>query len=192
MFCCSGVAISAGEYSTPSWFGIPLTVQVDEGWRVLNEGAALLFAIVRGASNPPHLPSELIVFLDASSAQSVDALMGQFLAEPAITPVGEATETTLAGFDGVQQDFSVLPNPDNKGNPERDIPPGVRTIPVMGRFFSPGFAWTSSTPEARMRVIAVDTGDTLLLVTLEAPPVDFASFVADAGGLLETLIPLEP
>jgi hypothetical protein len=190
--CCGGRPIGAGLYATPSWFNIPKSMRVDDGWKVMNEREALLLAIVRGQTIPAELPSELIVFLDASSAESVDVLMQQFREEPAITQVGEPTEATLAAFEGMQQDFSVLPNPENKGNPASDIPPGVRYIPVMGQFFTPGFSWISSSPEARLRVFGVDTGDSLLLVRLEAPPNDFENLVAGADRILQTLTPFEP
>jgi hypothetical protein len=62
----------------------------------------------------------------------------------------------------------------------------------MSQFFTPGFTWISSTPEAHLRVIVVDTGDSLLLVTLEAPPDDFEQMVADADEILQTLTPVEP
>jgi hypothetical protein len=170
-----------------------MSMQVGNGWKVMNERDALLLALVRGKLSTVDLPSELIVFLDASSAESIDALLQQFRDEPSITQVSEATEATLAGFEGMQQDFTVLPNPENKGNPASDIPPGVRFIPVMGQFFTPGFSWISSSPEAHMRVFIVDAGGGgLLLVTLEAPSDDFENLVADADRILQTLTPIEP
>jgi hypothetical protein len=169
-----------------------MSMQIGEGWKVMNELEALLFAIVRGKTETLDLPSELIVFLDASSAETVEALMQQFREEESITPDGAATEANLAGFAGLQQDFSVLPNPGNPGSPADDIPPGVRFLTVMSQFFTPGFTWISSTPEAHLRVIGVDTGDSLLLVTLEAPPDDFEQLVADADEILQTLTPVEP
>ncbi|MCI0425195.1 MAG: hypothetical protein L0Z49_07080 [Actinobacteria bacterium] len=62
----------------------------------------------------------------------------------------------------------------------------------MSQFFSPGFSWISSSPEARLRVIVVDTGGSLLLVALEAPPDSFETLVADAEAILGTLTPHEP
>jgi hypothetical protein len=164
-----------------------MSMQVGDGWKVLNERGALLFAIVRGKVSTLDLPSELIVFLDASAAGSVDALIDEFGAEPSITAVGEATDTNLAGFPGKQRDFVVVPNPGNPGNPANDVPPGVRAIPVMGQFFTPGFTWTSSTPEASLRSMVVEVGDSLLLVTLEAPAEDFETLAADAEEILRSL-----
>lgn len=182
--CCQGRVISAGLYRLPAWLELPLTIEVTEGWRVMNEQSALLFTLARG-ENELGNPSELIVFIDASTTGK--ALLAQFAGEPAITALGDPAPAELAGFAGQQQDFAVLANPDYAGNPQDDIPPGVQFIDVVEQFFAPGFIWTTSTPEAQLRFITVDIGDALLFVYLESTPTGFETFVADAGEMLETL-----
>jgi hypothetical protein len=133
-----------------------------------------------------------MALMNASSAGSAESLMAEFLEEPSIMPLSEPTVADLAGYTGWQQDFAVLPNPDYPGNADSDIPAGVQFIPVVEQFFAPGFSWTSSSPEAQLRLIVVNAGDALLFVYLEAPPDTFATFVADADQILQTLALLEP
>jgi len=189
--CCNGRAVQAGLYRLPAWLDMPLSVEVGDGWRVMNEEQAKLFTLARGKNSLDN-PSEWIVFMNASSAGSDEGLMAQFLEEPNIVPLGEPTVADLAGYAGWQQDFAVLPNPDFAGNQRDDIPAGVQFIAVVEQFFAPGFFWVSSSPEAQLRFVALNVGDTLLFVYLEAPPDAFATFVADADQMLQTLAMLEP
>jgi hypothetical protein len=189
--CCMGRTVQAGSYRLPAWLDMPLSVEVGDGWRVMNEEGARLFTLVRG-QNSLNNPSEWIAFMNASSAGSDEGLMAQFLEEPNIVPLGEPMVADLAGYTGWQQDFAVLPNPDYPGNANNDIPAGVQFIHVVEQFFTPGFSWTSSSPEAQLRLAVVNVGDTLLFVYLEAPPDAFATFVADADQILQTLELLEP
>ncbi|MBK8905395.1 MAG: hypothetical protein IPM53_29705 [Anaerolineaceae bacterium] len=181
----------AGLYRLPVWFDMPLMLEVGEGWRVMNEEQARLFALARG-QNSLNNPSEWIVFMTASSVGSAEGLMAQFLEEPTIVPLGEPMVADLAGYAGWQQDFAVLPNSDYPGNVNDDIPAGVQIIDVVEQFFAPGFSWTSSSPEAQLRLVVVNVGDTLLFVYLEAPHDQFATFVADANQILQTLEMPEP
>jgi hypothetical protein len=189
--CCRGRTVQAGPYRLPAWLDLPLSVDVGDGWRVMNEEQAKLFTLARG-QNSLNNPSELIVFMNASSTNSVESLMTQFLEEPNIVPLSDPTVADLAGYAGWQQDFAVLSNPDYLGNGRDDIPAGVQFIHVVEQFFAPGFSWTSSSPEAQLWLVVVNVGDTLLFVYLEAPPDQFATFAADASQILQTLELLEP
>jgi hypothetical protein len=189
--CCKGRTVQAGSYRLPAWLNLPLSVKVGGGWRVMNEEQAKLFTLARG-QNSLNNPSEWITFMNASSAGSSEGLIAQLLEEPNIVPLGEPTVADLAGYAGWQQDFAVLPNPDFAGNQRDDIPAGVQFIGVVEQFFAPGFFWVSSSPEAYLRLVVVNVGDTLLFVYLEAPTDTFATFVADAHQILKTLELLEP
>jgi hypothetical protein len=186
VLCCAGREVEPGPYLLPEWLDLPLMMNVPEGWKVLNDSAAKLFALARG-TNDLGLPSELVAFLIASEAGSVDDAMAQLLEEPDVVASGGSSPVTVAGLVGMQQDFVVLPNPDFAGNPAADIPPGVHFISVIEQFFAPGFAWTNSTPEAHLRfvVVAVDSGT--LMIYLEAPPGDFDALAVDATAMLDTL-----
>jgi hypothetical protein len=189
--CCRGRTVQAGSYRLPAWLDLPLSVEVGEGWRVMNEEQAKFFTLARG-QNSLNNPSELIGFMNASSTNSVESLMAQFLEEPTIVPLSDPTVADLAGYAGRQQDFAVLPNPDYPGSAYDEIPAGVQFIHVVEQFFAPGFLSVSSSPEAQLRLIVVNVGDALLFVYLEAPPDAFAAFVADADQILQTLELLEP
>jgi hypothetical protein len=163
-----------------------LLIEVTSSWRVMNEEFAQLFTLARG-SNSQGNPSELVVFSNVSGEGSAEEIMAQLQEEPNITTLGEPMAAELGGFTGLQQDFVVLPNPDFAGIPSDDIPAGVHYLEVVEQFFTPGFQWTSWTPEARLRFILVNVGDALLFVYLEAPPDNFDTFAADADQLLQTL-----
>jgi hypothetical protein len=184
--CCKGNSVSSGLYRFPTWQGLPLVIEVTGRWRVMNEEFAQLFTLARG-SNSQGNPSELLVFMNASSDGSAEEVMAQLQGEPNIIALGEPTAADLAGYTGLQQDFAVLPNPDFAGVPSNDIPAGVHFLEVVGQFFAPGFLWVSSTPEARLRFIVVNVDEALLFVYLEAPPDNFETFAADADQLLQTL-----
>jgi hypothetical protein len=186
VLCCAGRGVEPGRYLLPEWLDLPLVIDVPEGWKVLNESAAKLFALARG-TNSLDLPSELVAFLIASEAGTVDDVMAQLLEEPDIVASGGSSPVTVAGLVGMQQDFAVLPNPDSAGNPANDIPPGVHFISVVEQFLAPGFAWTNSTPEAHLRFVVVEVGSETLTIYLEAPPGDFDALAADVTAMLDTL-----
>jgi hypothetical protein len=189
--CCRGQTLEAGRYEVPPWLGIPMSVDAPEGWRVLNEGRARLFMLGRG-ENVQGNPDQMIVFLDASGEETPEATIEGVREAEQLVALDEATEVTIAGFPGVQLDSSVLPNPAFEGDPEADIPPGVQFLPVIEQYFAPGFVWTTSSPEARVRTIALTVGDRTLLVYLEAPSSEFGRFADDVATILESLEPVSP
>lgn len=184
--CCSGRALEAGRYEIPPWLGIPLTVNVGEGWKALNEEAALFFAIARG-KNVQNNPSQMIVFFNATGQGSAESLLNAVRQSPEMVPTTEIVPVTISGFPALQLDSTVKSNPDYTGNAEEDIPPGVQFLPVFMKFFALGFMWTSSTPEARIRTIAVTIGEQTLLLYLESPPDEFDQFAVDAEPILYSL-----
>lgn len=184
--CCKGRGLLPGQYKLPDWLDLLFTIEVTDGWRVMNEEQAKLFTLARG-NNSLDNPSELVVFMNASSADSVESLMAQFLEEPNIMPLGELTMADIAGYVGLQQDFAVVPNPDYAGNPQNDIPAGVQSINIVEQFFTPGFQWTNSSPESQLRFVVVNVSDSILFIYLEAQPDNFSTLVADANTMLQTL-----
>jgi hypothetical protein len=163
-----------------------LTVDVPEGWRVLNEAAALLFMLGRG-ENVQNNPGQLILFLNATGGSSPEDIIEAIRNAPGLTETAAPSEVTIAGFPGRQVDMTALPNPTFEGIAADDIPPGVQYLPVIERYLTPGFAWTTSSPEARVRAIALTVGAETLLIYLEAPPQDFDELAADATPILESL-----
>jgi hypothetical protein len=106
---------------------------------------------------------------------------------PELSTLGEPVPVTIAGFSGLQLDSVALPNPDEEGRAADDIPPGVQYLPFFMKFLTPGFVWTTSSPEARVRLVALAVGDLTLLLYMEAPAVDFDQFAADTETILQSL-----
>lgn len=184
--CCRGRDLEAGRYVVPSWLDIPLTLEVGPGWRVLNERAARLFALGRG-QNVHQNPGQIISFLNVTGRITPDALIDSVQRAPELTSATKPISVTLAGFPGVQLDSAAKPNPSYAGSKEEDIPPGVQFLPVFTQYFTPGFSWTTSSPEARIRTVALTMEDRTLLLYLEAPPDEFDQFAADADAILQSL-----
>jgi hypothetical protein len=185
--CCKARTVEAGKYELPSWMEIPLTVEVDEGWGVLNEEAARLFLLAGKGRNEFNDPSQVMVFIAIPNGDPQDVLTSIQNA-PELMSVGEITETTIAGFSGWQFDAVAKPNPGNEGKPEDGIPPGSQTLPSVGRYFTPGFLWTTWTAEPHMRFIALNAGEQVLLFVIESPPAKFEAFTSKSHGVLETLM----
>jgi hypothetical protein len=95
------------------------------------------------------------------------------------------------GRPGRRFDATVPVDPEYQGRPADDIPAGVRPLDVIEQYFAPGFVWTNNSPDARLGMVALDLGSTILLVVIEAPPDDFDTFAADAEVILESLSPVE-
>jgi hypothetical protein len=183
--CCRGRPLEAGNYTMPAWLGVPLAMAVGDGWVVLNEARAMLLALGQG-KNELNNPSRLLAFMDASPA-TPEEILADVQGMTQTTTLAGPTAVTIAGYDGLQLDSAANPNPDYAGSPGDDIPPGVQLLPVYARFVAPGFLWTTSSPEARVRTVALSVGDQTLLLYVEAPAADFDQFVTDAETILQTL-----
>jgi hypothetical protein len=179
--------LSPGEYAVPPWLGIPLAFDLGEGWRVLNEERALLFMLGRG-ENVQNNPSQLITFINAASdTASPETLIAGVQQMPELTTLTEPVEVNIGGFSGLQLDSVAKPNPAEEGDPAADIPPGIQYLPFFMNYFAPGFLWTTSSPEARVRTIALTVDDATMLLYMEAPPAEFEQFASDAEAILQTL-----
>lgn len=186
--CCRGKTLEPGQYAVPSWLGIPLALDLGEGWRVLNEERARLLLIGRG-ENVQNNPSQIITLIHATAAP--ESIIAAAQGIPQLTPLREPVSVAIAGFPGWQVDLVANPNPDEKGNASADIPPGIQYLPYFQQYFAPGFIWSTSSPEARVRIAAVKVGEQTLLLYMEAPAAEFEQFIADTGAILWTLRPSE-
>ena len=184
--CCKGKTLDPGRYEIPSWLGIPLTLEVGEDWRVLNEESALLFLIGRGR-NVQNNPSQMIVFINVTGKTTPEALIGSVQRAPELTPIAEPVNVTIAGFPGLQLDSTAKPNPSYEGDKQADIPPGVQFLPVFMKYFTPGFLWTTSSVEAQVRTIILTIKDQTLLLYLEAPQDEFDTLINGAEQILNSL-----
>jgi hypothetical protein len=106
---------------------------------------------------------------------------------PQLTTLTEPVAVNIAGFPGLQLDSVANPNPSEQGDPQADIPPGVQHLPFFADYFAPGFSWTTFSPEAQVRTIALTVGDQTLLLYMEAPAEEFEQFAVDAEAILQTL-----
>jgi hypothetical protein len=183
--CCDGREVEAGEYALPAWFGMPLSIEIDDGWRVLNEEAARLFMLGKGRSIYND-PTQVLVFMPAPDGDP-QAILDSIREEPGLNPQGEIAETTIAGFPGLQLDLKANPNPDYPGNEQAEIPPGVQFLPAVNKYFAEGFMWTTWTAEAQLRFIALQVDEDVLLIEIESPPAEFESFASQADEVLQAL-----
>ncbi|MBP8947537.1 MAG: hypothetical protein KBG73_01770 [Candidatus Promineofilum sp.] len=189
--CCRGKTLESGQYAVPSWLGISLALDLGEGWRVLNEERARLLLIGRG-QNAQNNPSQIITFINATGATDApESIIAAVQGIKQLTPLGEPVSVAIAGFPGWQLDLIANPNPEEKGDASADIPPGIQYLPYFQRYFTPGFLWATSTPEARVRVAAVKVREQILLLYMEAPAAEFDQFLAGADTILWTLRPSE-
>jgi hypothetical protein len=186
--CCRGRELEAGRYRLPSWLRIPLAVDIPDGWRAINEPPALLGMIGRG-SGFRGIPTQLVAFINATGAGPAEQIVRAVHAAPQLTEIGAPAATAIAGLSGWDVAMQALPNPDYEGDPSADIPPGVQLLPVIQRHFAEGFIWTTYTPEARLRVVALEVGDQTLLLYLEAPTDEFDAFLAEVEPVLASLGP---
>lgn len=183
--CCRGKTIEPGEYELPAWLGIPLALEVEEGWRVLNEEAALLFLVGKGRNSLGD-PSQVLVFIAVPNGNP-QAILTSIENAPELMPTSEMTETTIAGFSGWQFDASAKPNPGNEGNQGDGIPAGAQFLPAINKYFTEGFIWTTWTAEPRLRFIVLNVGEQTLLIEIESPPAEFETFINEADKVLQTL-----
>jgi hypothetical protein len=184
--CCRGQAVDPGAYKAPAWLDIPLTMEVGDGWRVLNEQAARLFLLAGKGRNEFNDPSQVLVFITIPD-EDTQVVLASIRNSPELTLVSEITETTIAGFSGWQFDASAKPNPGNEGSLENSIPPGSQSLPAVAKYFAPGFLWTTWTAEPRMRFLALNTGEQVLLLVIESPPEEFEAFAGESNQVLQTL-----
>jgi hypothetical protein len=183
--CCNGKTMEAGVYETPAWFGIPLAMALEEGWRAVNDDDALLFMLGKGR-NIYNDPIQALIFI-AVPGGNPQAVITSVSREPGLTQEGEITETTLAGFHGLQVDLTAKPNPGYEGDKESEILPGSQFLPHVNTYFAPGFIWTTWTAESKLRFIVLSVEENVLLIEIDSPPAEFEAFADDAILVIQTL-----
>jgi hypothetical protein len=184
--CCRGRAVEPGQYALPAWLDLPLTLELGEGWRVMNEAAAKLFLLAGEGRNELGDPSQVLVFIAIPDAKPQEVL-ASIRDAPELVPAGEITETTVAGFSGWQFEAQATPNPTNKGNPANSVPAGSQFLPALGKYFAPGFLWGTWSAEPTLRFIALDMGEHVLLIVIESPPGEFEAFASQADEVLRSM-----
>jgi hypothetical protein len=164
-------------------------MEVGEGWQIVNDGAARLFMLGKGESIFND-PTQVFVFLAIPNGDP-RAILTAIRNEDGLIPQSEITETTIAGrsgeLSGLQLDLSAKPNPEYKGDNEAEIPPGVQFLPSVQKYFPPGFFWSTWTAESRLRFIALDMGEHVLLLHIESPLAEFEAFNREVEQVLRTL-----
>jgi hypothetical protein len=183
--CCNGKTVEPGVYELPPWAGIPLTMEVGEGWRAVNDESALLFMLGKGR-NEFNDPTQALVFITVPN-ENLEAVLTSIMRDPGLNPESEIGETTIARFPGLQLDFSAKPNPGYQGDKEAEILPGSQFLPSVNKYFTPGFIWTTWTAESRLRFIVLNVGEQGLLIEIDSPPDEFEVFASEAGQVLQTL-----
>jgi hypothetical protein len=189
--CCEGKEVAPGLYRLPRWFSPIITVEMSAGWRDVRENSVEAIYLIRGESEYTQATQVLAFFvLDADEPAS--QFETDLLAASQIALVGEPTQVSIAGFEAWQADFQALPNPEELGNPDADVPPGTQRISVFEDYFVTRFYfWYTFTPEAMVRVIVLDAGSQQLVFYIEAPPADFDQVASDAESILQSLLVIE-
>ena len=186
--CCEGNEVDAGEYRTPGWFDIPLTMTIGGGWRVVNEQQAQVFALVQG-ENELGDASRWLYFMVAPDLAPLD-VANQLVAMPGFTVDRAAFAVTIGRMTGLRLEAAAQPNPDFAGNADAGIPAGTQELPVLEQFVTPGFQMTTATPEARLRFDLFEATGATIVVMAEAPPGEFDAFATAVGSILTTLASL--
>jgi len=130
--------------------------------------------------------SQVLVFIPVQNEEP-QSILTSIKNAPELTPADEMSEITIAGFPGLQLDTSAKPNPGNEGSSGEGIPPGTQFLPVINKYFTEGFIWTTWTAEARLRFIVLNAGEQTLLIEIESPPAEFEAFASEADKVLQTL-----
>ena len=183
--CCKARAVEEGDYDLPAWLDLPLTIDVGEGWSVLNEEKARLFLFAGKGRNEFNDPSQVLVFIVIPDADPQE-ILNTIRNSPELIP-DDIVETTIARFSGWQFDATAKPNPGYEGDRNADIPPGVQFLPAINQYFTPGFLWTTWTAEPRLRFVVLNAGEQMLLLEIESPPAEFDAFAREAEQVLQTL-----
>ena len=187
-----GKAVEPGIYQLPSWYDIPLTIQVPDGWRFIHLQKETVFALVKGENSLGDVNS-WFGFLPIYDDDAV-SFFEDFKSSPGLQQIGEAMDVTLAGlYPATQLDMLALPNPDYAGDPAAGILPGTQILHVLIQYTTPedenDFYWTTMTPEDRIRIFKVQLGDRTAILYIEAPQADFDQFLMDVDAILGTMQP---
>jgi hypothetical protein len=183
--CCNGLVVAPGRYELPAWMDLPLSLEVGDEWRVVNDKRAGLFMLGRGR-NEFQDPTHTLVLIPTPDT-TPDSVLAPIAIDPALVAGDPPVATTVAGFAGLQLDRSAKPNPGYTGSPHDEIPPGVQHLPSVRKWFATGFFWTTWSVESRLRFIALAIGEQTLLVEIDVPPGELEGFLVEADAVLQSL-----
>jgi hypothetical protein len=190
--CCDGRSMEPSVYKLPRWFSPTMTVEITEdGWRAVTENSVETVYLLRGGSDVSEA-TQVLAFFELEADQSLEQFQQDLLAVPVIALLGEPQATTVAGFDAWQLDAQALPNPNEPGDPQADIPPFTQELEIFEEYFTTTFYyWTTFSPEARIRVYTFNNGSQNIAIYIESPADEFEAFAAKTEAILETLTVVE-
>ena len=181
-----GVEVDARIYKLPSWFEIPLTIDLPEGWRIIHIADSKVFALV-GGTNSLGDASNRLVFLPIYD-NDAEQFFSDFQTSSGLEMLEPPMDVRLAGlYPATQLDMLALPNPDFAGEPDESIPAGAQILDVINTYTAGEFRWTTSSVEARIRVFKVQIEDRVLILYIETLQEDFDSFIQAVHPVLFTL-----
>lgn len=181
--CCLATPIDPGTYFLPGWMGLTFTVTVPPDWGVIRDDEIRVFAIARG-ENELGESSEFVQFNVIPATVTLADLQQDILDSPEFV-FGNTEEVKVAGFGGFRVDAQATANPNEIGNRDEHIAPGVQHISVLEGILG-GF-WVTSTPEAMVRFTGLDVNGTVLFIFFEAENGQFSDFLEDADAMLASL-----
>jgi hypothetical protein len=183
----TGIAVVPGDYRFPRWFGIPLSVTIeDESWRVVTLERSELLALIQGENNV-GFASRWLTFLPVYDGEAV-SLFDEMLAAPNLELLAGPEARTVGKYQAFMAVLVALPNPDFAETDES--PAGVQPLDAISEYAG-NWTWLTSTPEAELMLIKMIIGDHTLLVYVEAPQGEFDSFSQQVDTVLSQLQPLE-
>lgn len=181
--CCLAAPIEAGTYRLPTWLGMNFTIVVPAEWGVVHDDATAVFALARG-QNELSESSQFIQFNVIPATVALADFQQDVLDSPEFV-FGTPEEVTIAGFSGFRVEAQAVANPNEIGNRETHIAPGIQHISVLEDNL--GGVWVTSTPEARVRFTALDVNGVTLLIFFEAEKELFDAFLVDADAMVASL-----
>lgn len=185
--CCEGKEIPSDLYRLPRWFSPLVTFEIPDGWRGVRENSVEAVYMIRGESEFTQA-TQVIAFFALDTDEPAEQFEQELLLAPQVTVIHEPTQVSIAGFDAWQVDLQALPNPEELGKPDADVPPGTQRISVFEDYFVTRFYfWYTFTPEAMVRVIVLNDGGQDLVFYLEASSTEFDALASDADKILQTL-----
>jgi hypothetical protein len=186
--CCDGVAISAGIYKLPDYWGIPLTVAIQDGWRAVYDNSAVLMAFVQGQNRVAD-PSRWLYLIRAPEGLTSEDVITAMAAMDSIISTSDAQPVELAGFAGFQFDATAKHDPEQEEAPANGIEAGAMRLDALNDtgYFPSGFIAITATRESAMRFVALETGDRTMLALIDAPPDEFEAFSEEAMEILASM-----
>jgi len=179
--CCTGVSVDPGRYLLPDRFAPLTSIDVPDGWTIVNEARGRYLAFGRGA-NVLGMPSQLVMLLAGPAAEHAN-LADDISSSPELGIRNDST-STASGVTARQLDAVAHPNPGYAGSPGADIAAGTQRLTALGPLVAGGFGLTTSTPAARLRFVLRQHGEVLFVAVIEAPAPEFDAFSAAADELV--------